>query len=98
MVPDDGRRHIANTVAEQPRPIRQIDVFMRGKEILVEPTQLIEDFPGHQACGATDAKHLLRLVAVGGPASVQTLEGTSDSQKAVASTVDDAGIVHIDNA
>jgi len=54
----DGIGDIPAPVAAKPGPVRKVDVFVRRKEILVKPADLLEHALWQQERGATRAEHL----------------------------------------
>src|SRR5678816_2411441 len=56
----DGVGNIAAAISAKPSPVREVHVFMRRKEILVEPAQFLEHRLRHHARRTADAKDLLR--------------------------------------
>src|SRR5688572_5570399 len=50
MVLDDGVSHVPAAVSAQSGAVRQVDVFVRGEEIFIEPAELLEHLPRDQTC------------------------------------------------
>src|SRR3989304_4346949 len=68
--PDDRGGGVPAAVAAQPRAVREVDVFVDGKERFVEPLQLLEHRAPNHERGAARADHLPRRPDLGrrGPA------------------------------
>ena len=60
-VPHHRAGNVADPVAAQPRPVGQVHVLVRDEEILVEPVQLLEHLPRHQAGTAAGGEHFTRF-------------------------------------
>jgi hypothetical protein len=85
-------------IAAQPRTIREVHVFVRSEEVLVESAELLEDGARHQAGGAADGEDLLRPIREMRRRAVIALEGSAPPQHAVAGAVDHRRVVHVDDA
>ena len=89
VMTNDGISHIPAPIPEQARAIREINILMRGEEVLVESAELIEHTLRHQARVATHAKNLGRLARQINACPVVTFEGATRGKEAVAGAVDD---------
>jgi hypothetical protein len=97
-VPHDRVGDITTAIATQSGAIRQVDVLVRGEEIVVESSEFVEHRLRHQARGAAHAEHLLHRRRHGCRFAMMALERPAPAKNSVAGAVDDARIVHVDDA
>src|SRR5688572_27462790 len=98
MVLDDGVSHVPAAIPAQSGAVGQVDVFVRGEEIFIEPAELLEHLSRDQTCRAAHAKNFTRGGRSVSRGSVMALERASGAEQPVASAVDDRGVVHVDDA